>query len=510
MSRFRIPRLRWFIFAGTILIVGWAAFHIFGNWREQSRIHALGGGYGRGRGGGWSAPVVCINLSDSRQVTDERLALLKDFPHLRKLYLDRTLITDDGLKHLDGLRSLQILSLDDTPVGDEGLAHVALLNPRLLYLLLHGTKITSNGMRAISPLTNLGVLDVSMTQINDAGIQHLLPLRRLCSLNLADTRITNDGLKAVAQFSKMRYVDLCGTQITDDGLKHLAPMQALYSLRLNNTRIGNDGLKHISTLGIGFLDLSETDITDDGLEHLAKLDLKQLDLFGTKVTDDGIKHLSKCVNLEYLVLPNTSVSIDGLARAALPKLQRFNIRGTEITRDEFREFNKMLPKAVHTPGLRLKAFSSTPRSFGDGDCGYGPYSKAVFLVNAVVERLKELNPGFNGSVRHNVGKDHTNEVLEFEFVSDHITDIKPIAWLKSLKQLNCSASKPGLGRLSDVTPLKGLPLESLILSNTQVGDDDIVHLTKCVNLHTLWLDGTNVTNAGKIEIQRVLPKCKVR
>ncbi len=88
-------------------------------------------------------------------------------------------------------------------------------------------------------------------------------------------------------------------------------------------------------------------------------------------------------------------------------------------------------------------------------------------VNAVASRLKELNPGFDGKVTPTM-KDGV--VTGLKFLSDEVDNIAPLRSLAGLTALDCSGSKPGKGKLSDISPLEGLPLTALTLRSTQVRD----------------------------------------
>jgi hypothetical protein len=79
-------------------------------------------------------------------------------------------------------------------------------------------------------------------------------------------------------------------------------------------------------------------------------------------------------------------------------------------------------------------------------------------VEAVAAKLKELNPGFDGKMRHEV---EGNTVVKLELWTDAVTDISPVRALTGLKKLACRGSAPGRGKLSDLWPLKGMSLKEL-------------------------------------------------
>jgi serine/threonine protein kinase len=88
-------------------------------------------------------------------------------------------------------------------------------------------------------------------------------------------------------------------------------------------------------------------------------------------------------------------------------------------------------------------------------------------AEAVAAKLKELNPEFDGTVRHEI---QDGAVTELHFSSDAVTDLAPVTALSGLRRLTCSGSGPGRGRLDSLAPLRGLSLTVLDCSMTRVAD----------------------------------------
>jgi hypothetical protein len=91
---------------------------------------------------------------------------------------------------------------------------------------------------------------------------------------------------------------------------------------------------------------------------------------------------------------------------------------------------------------------------------------AAKQVEAVAGKLKELNPGFDGKVTHQV---ENGVVTSLQVPADNVTDIAPVRALTALQRLDCS-SPSGKGQLADLSPLKGMKLTSLDCSGTKVSD----------------------------------------
>jgi serine/threonine protein kinase/Leucine-rich repeat (LRR) protein len=125
--------------------------------------------------------------------------------------------------------------------------------------------------------------------------------------------------------------------------------------------------------------------------------------------------------------------------------------------------------------------------------GFDPWVKevaalpAVKQVEAVAKKLIELNPGFDGKVTDDYGngppKIENGMVTEMQFVTDNVTDISPVRALKELQKLRCPGSNSGKGRLSDLSPLRGMKLSRLDCGSTQVADLSPLKETKLTDLN---------------------------
>ena len=85
-----------------------------------------------------------------------------------------------------------------------------------------------------------------------------------------------------------------------------------------------------------------------------------------------------------------------------------------------------------------------------------PQSCAIW--RAVGEKLKELNPGFDGEVKATV---ENGVVVGLEFLTDKVFDIRPVRALSGLKSLSCRGSYTGhpIGMLADLSPLADMALK---------------------------------------------------
>jgi len=115
-------------------------------------------------------------------------------------------------------------------------------------------------------------------------------------------------------------------------------------------------------------------------------------------------------------------------------------------------------------------------------------------LDFVVNKLKELNPGFDGKYSHKI---EAGALTELAISTVAVTDITPVGllpWLKKLTLMPWTADRRGL--LSDLSPLKGLPLKSLYCLNNPV--KDISPLTG-MPLTELSIGGTLVSDLSPLE-----------
>lgn len=144
-------------------------------WKESSVVSNS-----RPRGPQWLLDRIGVDYTNDvvyvelpRMGTDADLArIVKRFPRLLGLSLDRTTVTDEGLTCLAGLTNLQFLDLANTSVTNRGLGHLADL-PGLQMLNLKHTRISDDGLRSLDRLTALKVLDLANTQFTDDGVLEL-------------------------------------------------------------------------------------------------------------------------------------------------------------------------------------------------------------------------------------------------------------------------------------------------------------------------------------------------
>jgi serine/threonine protein kinase len=113
-------------------------------------------------------------------------------------------------------------------------------------------------------------------------------------------------------------------------------------------------------------------------------------------------------------------------------------------------------------------------------------------VEAVTQKLRALNPSFDGKVECVIDR---GLITSLGFLTDDVTDIAPVQALAGLRGLRCNGSLRGKGRLFDLSPLKGMRLKSLCCSNTSVSDLSPLKETQVESLACL---GTRVSDLSPL------------
>jgi hypothetical protein len=120
-------------------------------------------------------------------------------------------------------------------------------------------------------------------------------------------------------------------------------------------------------------------------------------------------------------------------------------------------------------GRRVVRISKEPRTL----TGAERWEKSVAAlppdqqVEAVTRRLKERNPRFDDPVEPTI---RDGVVVGLRFKTDKVGDISPVRALKRLEALECYGTPSRQGLVTDLSPLKGLPLRRLIFSDNYVTD----------------------------------------
>ena len=107
----------------------------------------------------------------------------------------------------------------------------------------------------------------------------------------------------------------------------------------------------------------------------------------------------------------------------------------------------------------------------------------------VIEAMKKANPGFDGAM---VPMLENGRLVGLEFKTDKVTDISPLRELKHLRGLRMVGNSSPDHGISDLTPLRGLPLTGLYIYNSPRLTD--LSPLKGISLQELHIDGCSTAD----------------
>jgi serine/threonine protein kinase len=128
----------------------------------------------------------------------------------------------------------------------------------------------------------------------------------------------------------------------------------------------------------------------------------------------------------------------------------------------------------------------------------------------VVAKLRELNPDYDGEIDRLNYKDR--RVTEFGIVTDAVRDIRPVRGFPALHWLGCCGSEPGKGRLTDLSPIRGMNLTVLnIWQNPGLSD---LSATRGMKLTIFQAGDTAVEDLSPLQdmplVTLAVNNCRVR
>ncbi len=477
-----------------------------------------------------------LNLNDTK-ITDVGLAQVRALTTLRRIALARTGISDNGLQHLSISTHLTDLDLHRTKVTPTGVAALQIALPACKINWDDPTKAAKavtnindpafqQWMKTVAALPaekqieavakklmelNPG-FDGKITGYNDNltpkiekgvvtevgfltdNVTDISPVRALVGLKLLRCNGNHgqgkpsdlsplQGLKLtilncsdtqVFDLSPLRGMPLTGLHCQDTQVSDLSPLKGMPLTRLTCYLTQISDLSPLLGMPLTFLDCNGTQVSD--LSPLKGMPLTSVVCHNTPVSD--LSPL-KGMPLTYLGCANTQVSIlspleDGKS------LKLVKVTGTKVTPAGVAALQKALPDCKIEWDDPAKPMTSGKPVATFNDPAFQQWMKDVAAmpaekqIEAVVRKLRELNPGFEGNVtnesQHGPPKIKDGVVTEFGFHTDNVTDVSPVRALAGLRSLRLNGSLAGRGSLSDLSPLRGMKLGQLVCGATKVSN----------------------------------------
>ncbi len=327
----------------------------------------------------------------------------------------------------------------------------------------------------ISPVRALGGLKILYCA--NGKLSDLSPLQ---GMNLT---VLHCGYTQVSDLSPLEGMKLGQLYCYSTPVSDLSPLKEMPLTVLNCEGTKTLDLSPLQGMKLAFLGCANTPISD--LSPLRGMKLTTLRCGGTQVTDlsplQGVnltqllftpKNITKGMDVIRQMKTLSAVGFDASEKHQFPPNEFWK-------RYDAGEFGKRIT-TLNDPGFQawMKPVAALP---------------AEKQVEAVVKKLQELNPGFDGKVTPKIEKD---VVTEFTFLTDNVFDISPVRALAGLTVLDCRASGARKGKMSDLSPLEGMKLTTLRCPYASVSD--LAPLAG-MPLTTLYCDNTQISDLSPLQ-----------
>ncbi|HEY3320647.1 MAG TPA: SUMF1/EgtB/PvdO family nonheme iron enzyme [Planctomycetota bacterium] len=344
------------------------------------------------------------------------------------------------------------LYMNDTPVTD--LSPLADL-PKLYLLTFSPATVTRgiDSIRAMKTLTQIGTsgdklkspqefwkeYDAARGGVDDAWIKmvHALPPEEQIKKVMEKLKELNDQRATV----NAQIVDKSSVWFAHVNCRNLTPLKGFPALRA----VWLNGGEATDLAGLSGMALTEINCTGRPISDLSPLrgmKLTKLQLRGTKVTDLSL----------LTEMPLTELTCDFVPA-----------RDTAILKSI-----KTLEKLNDLPVAEFWAKNSVPAAGGVDDAWIKMVQAlpAEKQVEAVVAKLRDVNPGWNGPILESKVVNGQVQLLHISSIA--LKDLSPIKALVGLSDLECRPHTQAKGNLEDLTPLRGMKLQILALQNNNI------------------------------------------
>ena len=299
-------------------------------------------------------------------------------------------------------------------------------------------------------------------------VTNLAPVRALVGLKNLDCRGSGAEKGQLADLSPLAGMQLTGlicggTQVSD--LSPLAGMPLTF-MNCGGTPVADLG--PLDGMGLTYLHCDVTRVSD--LSPLDGMPLKELLCNDTQVTDLS---MLKGMNLTTFGFTPRNITKGIKVVRQMKSLTSVGLaHNIKFLPNEFwskydaGEFGKPEPAAAATTPDRKPITTWLDPAFKKWE------KKAAALpadeqIKAVVKKLVELNPAFDGKEKHAI---EGGSVTKLYFDSAEVADLSPIRALTNLGLLVCGGGGTNAGKLADLSPLKGMSLGHLYCGNSQISD----------------------------------------
>ncbi len=300
-------------------------------------------------------------------------------------------------------------------------------------------------------------------RVTDAGLEAFRGTKHLRGIYLTNSSNVGDaGVAQLKENNHLHEIHLWGTKVSGTGLKAFENCSEIIDFYIGYTRVADADMPFFRNFAgwktLRCIMISGLDITDEGIANLAGAPgLGQIHLERTKITDTGLLQLAKCPKLGLIWAYDTKLTRQGIERFIQARDGKCRVLWEE-------------PETTKGPAASMSSSDSRWMP----DAGQRAFFEDVARMDAseqvaaVSQKLMDVNPGFDGKLKQKIEE---GRIVGLTLLAgDHIAEIWPVRALPELTSFVCGGTHLTHGKLADLSPLVGLPLTRLDISNSSVSD----------------------------------------
>ncbi len=321
----------------------------------------------------------------------------------------------------------------------------------------------------VEDLTPLSEMRLGFLSSTGSPIRSLLPIKNMPLTNLSLSSLADADLSPLEGMKLQSFI------INDPNIKDISVLKGMPLQSLTITSTGVSDLSPLNGMPLEVLHCVNAPISD--LAPLQGLKLKTLSFSPENITS-GMSALREMNSLE-------SISVPGHP----------TISATEFWKKyDAGEFGNTAPKtlAFQTPGFDQWVKGAKTQ----------PPEKQVAMVG---QKLQELNPGFDGKLYGNFWDASSlpvvqdGNVVELMIYTDKVSDLSPLLAFPELVRLGCYAKKNPARQL-DLSPLQGTKVSNLTCSQ-EVVDYSMLRGLKLTAFSCFGPGNTDLTPLSGLPLQ---------
>jgi serine/threonine protein kinase/Leucine-rich repeat (LRR) protein len=371
------------------------------------------------------------------------------------------------LSDLSPLRGLTLTRLDC------GFTQVADLSP------LRDMPLVNLYLRANTPMSDLSPLKGMPLTTLDCEYTAVADLSPLKGKALTDLRI---GATQVSDLSSLRGMPLTKLSCNSMAVSDLSPLLGMPLTYLDCGITNVSDLSPLKGMNLTWLSCGVTQVSD--LSPIKGMPLTLLWCDTTKISD--LSPLQG-MNLTAVSVTPRNITTGLYIIRQMKSLKTIGIKGNKpFPPDEF--WKKYDAGDFGKPDSTAATSDQKPIT-QINDPVFQRWMKTVAAlpaekqVEAVVKKLQELNPGFDGQQTHQI---EAGVLTELKLLSNSITDISPVKALSNLRSFSCEGLLNKASPLVDLSPLSGMPVKKLSIDRTSVKSLEPLRGMKLEDLALSW------------------------